>query len=107
MKMRHVSVFRVKDCARNPETIWQLARQLSELPQQVPTIVDCEVGIKPFPMPTESPDGNVQFYDLIQIITFASQEDCMAYPASSGHLSFLKASAQYMDQVIGIDYPVE
>ncbi len=107
MKMRHVSVFRLKDSARNPETIELLARLLRELPGQVPSIEECEVGVKPFPMPTESPDGQVRFYDLIQIITFRSQEDCMAYPASAGHRGFLEASSRYMAQVVGIDYPVE
>ena len=107
MKMRHVSVFRVKDSARSPEIIDLLAGQLRALPGQIPTIIECEVGVKPFPMPTSSPDGHVQFYDLIQIITFASPEDCMGYPATEGHRQFLTASSQYMEQVIGIDYPVE
>ncbi len=107
MKMRHISVFRVKDSARDPEIIDRLAQLLRELPSRIPTIRECEVGVKPFPMPTESPDGHVQFYDLIQIITFDSPEDCMAYPASDGHRSFLNSSGQYMEQVVGIDYPVE
>jgi hypothetical protein len=57
-------------------------------------------------MPTQSPDGQVQFYDLIQIITFASEEDCMAYPMTSGHQRLLETTNRFMDQVIGIDYPV-
>lgn len=106
MKMRHVSVFRVKPEHRNPETIQMLADQLRALPQAVETIIDCEIGVKPFPMPTESPDGHLKFYDLIQIITFASPEDCAAYPAHQGHLDFRDGSSQYMAEVIGIDYPL-
>ena len=106
MEMRHVSVFRVKPEHRNPETIQMLADQLRKLPQSVKTITACEIGVKPFPMPTESPDGHVQFYDLIQIITFASPEDCAGYPATQGHMDFLASSSKYMEQVIGIDYPL-
>jgi len=57
-------------------------------------------------MPTDSPNGEVQFYDLIQIITFATEEDCLAYPATQGHADFLASSSRYMEQVIVIDYPV-
>lgn len=104
--MRHISVFRVRPEHRTPETIALLEQHLKELPRHVSTITDCEIGVKPFPMPTASPDGNVQFYDLVQIITFATPEDCAAYPASQGHLDFLAFSKPYMEQVVGIDYPV-
>lgn len=104
--MRHVSVFRVKPEHRTPETIERVAALLRAMPQQLDTILDCEIGVKPFPMPTESPDGHVQFYDLIQIITFANEADCMAYPASEAHQAFLASSSQYMEQVIGLDYPL-
>lgn len=104
--MRHVSVFRVKPEFRTPEVLDLLEKALLELPNAVPEITACEIGRKPFPMPTESPDGHVKFYDLIQIITFASPEDCMKYPASKGHLDFLASSSQYMEQVVGLDYPV-
>ena len=104
--MRHVSVFRVRPEYRDPERISMLADELRRLPERIPTILQCEVGVKPMAMPTESPDGHVQFYDLIQIISFATPEDCAAYPATAGHQRFLACSAEYMDQVIGIDYPV-
>lgn len=103
--MRHVSVFRLKPEFRTPEIIAQVEAGLRALPAQIPTITACEIGVKPFAMPTQSPDGHVQFYDLIQIITFATPEDCMAYPATAGHQTFLAASSQYMAEVIGIDYP--
>lgn len=102
--MKHISVFRLKSEHRNAETVVKIQRQLQELPQKVPFITGCEIGVKPMEMPPESPDGNVQLYDLIQIITFATPEDCAAYPKSQGHQAFLKASSQYMEQVIGIDY---
>lgn len=105
--MRHVSVFRVKPEHRTPEVIASLAQHLRELPRQLDTITECEIGVKPFPMPTQSPDGAVQFYDLIQIITFATEADCMAYPGSQAHRDFLAASSRYMEQVVGLDYPVE
>ena len=104
--MRHVSLFRVKPEHRNPETLESIAQQLRDLPKSVPTIVECEIGLKPFPMPTESPDGHVVFYDIIQIITFASAENCMAYPHAKGHHEFIAASSRYMEQVVGIDYPL-
>ena len=103
--MKHVSLFRLKPACRTPEILGRLEGLLRELPARIPTITACEIGVKPFPMPTESPDGKVQFYDLIQIITFATPEDCMAYPASQGHRDFLSASDPYMEQVVGIDYP--
>ena len=104
--MRHVSVFRLKPECRTPEVIEAVASALWELPRQIPTITGCEVGVKPFAMPPESPDGHVRFFDLIQIITFASPEDCAAYPASEGHMRFLASSNEFMEQVIGIDYAV-
>lgn len=104
--MRHISVFRVKPEHRNPETIEAIAQQLRQLPDVIPTITACEIGVKPFSMPTDSPNGEVQFYDLIQIITFASEQDCMAYPATKGHADFLASSSPYMEQVIVLDYPV-
>ena len=107
MQMRHVSVFRVKNECRNPEVIEHLAELLRALPAQIPTITACEVGIKPYPMPTAAPDGAVQFYDLIQIISFANEDDCDEYPATDGHMNFLTESQPYMDQVVALDYPVE
>ena len=104
--MRHVSVFRFKPEYRTEEIVFRIAEQLRALPEQVPTILESEIGVKPIQIPPESPDGLVQFYDLIQIITFASSEDCAAYPAAEGHIRFVTASGEYMDQVIGIDYPV-
>jgi hypothetical protein len=106
MKMRHVSVFQVKEEARTPEVIEFLAEQLRGIPAAVPTVLQSEVGVKPFPMPTQSPDGQVEFYDLIQIITFASEKDCMAYPMTPGHQNLLKKTSQYIQQVVGIDFPV-
>jgi hypothetical protein len=106
MKMRHVSVFQVKEEARTPETIEFLAEQLRTIPAAVPTVLQSEVGVKPFPMPTQSPDGQVEFYDLIQIITFASEEDCMAYPMTPGHQALLETTNSYIQQVVGIDFPV-
>lgn len=57
-------------------------------------------------MPTETPDGHVTFYDLVQIISFETPEDCAAYPASQGHMDFLTFSEPFMEQVVGIDYPI-
>ncbi len=105
--MRHISVFRLKPECRTPEIIQSVAAQLRALPQALSTITDCEIGVKPFPGPSESPNGAVQFYDLIQIITFATEEDCMAYPTTQAHNDFLAASHDYMEQVIVLDYPVE
>ncbi len=106
MKMRHVSVFRLKPESRKPEIIEALARQLREMPAQIPAIVECEIGIKPFPMPTSSPDGMLKFYDIIQIITFADEAGCMAYPGEQAHRDFVAVSNCHMEEVIGIDYPV-
>ena len=105
MKMKHVSMFRLYPEYRTPELIEKLAQRLRELPAKVPEIIVCEIGIKPFPMPTGSPDGAVQFYDLIQMITFASEADCMAYPQSLGHQDFLAYSHSFFESVVGIDYP--
>ena len=104
--MRHVSVFRVKPEYRKEETLEMLRQQLLELPGKIPAITACEIGVKPLEMPTESPDGHVRFFDLIQIITFPTPEDCAAYPASRGHQEFLAESSRYMEEVIGIDYMV-
>ncbi len=104
--MRHISMFRLLPEYRTPETIALLENRLKVLPEQVPTIRSCEIGVKPFPMPTETPDGHVEFYDLVQIISFETPEDCAAYPASQGHLDFLAFSERYMEQVVGIDYPI-
>jgi hypothetical protein len=105
--MRHVSVFRVKPECRTPEILDRLEEELNALPRQVPSITACEVGRKPMAMPTESPDGHVKFYDLIQTITFASLEDCMAYPTTIGHQELLATSSPWMEEVVGIDYPVD
>ena len=104
--MRHVSVFRLKPECRTPEIIAQVEQALRDLPNRVLAITACEIGVKPAAMPAESPDGHVQFYDLIQIIDFATPEDCAAYPATEGHQTFLESTSQYMEQVIAIDYPV-
>ena len=107
MKMRHVSVFRLKDEFRTEEVVSLLAAQLRAMPETEPAIIACEIGVKPAAIPSVSPDGHVRFYDLIQIITFASPEDCAAYPGCKGHQDFLAASSQYMDNVAAIDYPVD
>jgi hypothetical protein len=105
--MRHVSVFRVKPECRTPEILDRLENELKALPRKVPSIIACEIGRKPMGMPTESPDGHVKFYDLIQMITFASIENCMGYPGTAGHQEFLATSSPWMEEVVGIDYPVD
>ncbi len=104
--MRHVSVFRVKPEYRTPEIISMLEQRLLALPATVPTVIDCEIGVKQFILPSESPEGKIKFYDIIQIITFATQEDCLAYPATQGHQDLLHATSKYMEDVVGLDYPV-
>lgn len=104
--MRHVSLFRLKPEHRSEAVAAKLADQLRAMPAAIPAITACEIGVKPAAIPAQSPDGHVQFYDLIQIITFATPEDCMAYPGEKAHLDFVAESSQYMEQVVGIDYPV-
>ena len=106
MMMRHISMYRVKPQYRTPEVLQKLKALLEALPQQVPTITHCEIGLKPMEIPTASPDGLVKFYDIVQIITFATPQDCMAYPTTPGHDAFLAASHEYIDEAVGIDYPV-
>lgn len=106
MQMRHISVFRVKPEHRNEATLSLLEAQLRALPEQIPTITACEIGRKPMELPVDSPNGEVAFYDLVQIITFATPEDCQGYPMTQGHRDFLAGSSQYMEQVVVIDYPV-
>ena len=62
--MRHVSVFRLKPEYRTEEIVFRIAEQLRALPEQVPTILESEIGVKPIQIPPESPDGLVQ--DLIE-----------------------------------------
>lgn len=107
MTWRHISMFRLKDECRNEETVNRIAQQLRDLPAQLTGVSSCEIGVKPFPMPTQSPDGNVQFYDLVQILTFDREEDCRAYPRMEGHRNFIAFSSCYMDKVVGLDYPLE
>lgn len=107
MKTRHISLFRLKPEYRAPEIVISVAAQLRALPQKLPTIIDCEIGTKPLGGPDASPDGAVRFYDLVQIITFANEADCAAYPTTQAHNDFLASSSPYMEQVDVIDYPVE
>ena len=107
MKMRHISLFRLKPEYHAPEMVIAIAAQLRAIPQKLPTIIECEIGTKPLGGPDASPDGAVQFYDLVQIITFANEADCAAYPASQAHADFLAFSSPYMEKVDAIDYPVE
>ena len=104
--MKHVSVFRLKAEHRTPETVELLAQQLREMPSKEPSIISCEIGVKPFPMPTQTPGGELLFFDLIQIIGFATPEDCMAYPGTQVHQDFVALSDPYMEQVVALDYPV-
>lgn len=104
--MKHVSVFKLKEEYRKEELIEEIAAHLKKIPEDVPEIISSEIGVKPFPMPTASPDGHVEFYDLIQIIGFEDEKGSMAYPASKGHQDFLAWSSEYFEKVIGIDYPL-
>lgn len=106
MQMRHISVFRVRPEHRNEATLSLLEAQLNALPALIPAITACEIGRKPMDMPVDAPNGEVRFYDLVQILTFATPEDCRDYPMTRGHLDFLASSSQYMEQVAVIDYPI-
>jgi hypothetical protein len=99
-------MFRLKPEYRKEETVSQLTGLLRQLPEQVPTILTSEIGAKPLPMPTESPDGGVQFYDVVQILSFATPEDCAAYPATPGHQRLMAETSEWIAQVAGIDYPL-
>lgn len=104
--MRHISMYRLKAEYRTPEVVEKLVAALNALPAKVPTITASEIGSKPYEMPVSSPDGLVDFYDIVQIITFATPADCMGYPLTEGHNEFVALSHDYIETAIGIDYPV-
>ena len=107
MKMRHVSLFRLKPEYRAPELVIAHGRSAARPSPQAAHHPGLRDRHQAAGRPDASPDGAVQFYDLIQIITFANEDDCAAYPASQAHADFLAFSQPYMEKVDVIDYPVE
>ncbi len=107
MLWKHVSMFRLKDECRDQETVTKVADALKEMSDGIPGVVSVEIGVKPFSMPVQSPDGMVRFFDLHQELAFESEDACMEYPKMAGHREFIKFSGPYMDEVIGIDFPVD
>lgn len=104
---RHISLFTLKSQPENGKTQKEnraiLLKMLRELPESDPTILNNVVG-DGLGGPPDLPPGGPQFCHVAQIIDFATMEDCMAYPASQGHLALTEFGQGVIESVACMDF---
>ena len=100
---RHISMYTLEE---NPaggrtkaECLQTLKEMLDKLPETEPTIVNSVIGVG-----LGGPPGVPGFYDIAQIIDFASMEDCMAYPMTKGHGDLVEFGKGVIKDVAIIDF---
>ena len=108
--IRHISMFKLLDQPQNGKTkeenLVMIREYLNKIPEILPTVVNCQVGVNVSPMPPMPDDAPVMFCDLVQVIDFATPEDSAAYAPSEAHTGLVALSEGVMKKVIGIDYEI-
>lgn len=102
---RHISLYRLSDDADKQANLDAFCAVMRSLPELEPSIVSIEIGTSMLtPM---LPPGGQTVYDVAQIVTFRTREDCLRWPGTPAHLD-LKAFSSGMIELVGIiDYEVE
>ncbi len=102
---RHISLYRLIDDADKQANIEAFCKVNETLPEQEPTIISAEVGAALISPPLV-PGGPI-FYDIAQILTFQTKEECLNWPMTQAHTD-LKAFSSGMIEMVGIvDYEVK
>ncbi len=102
---RHISLFRLSDDADKQANIEAFRKVNEALPEQESSLVSVEVGTA-LVSPVLSPGGQI-FYDVAQILTFNTLEDCMNWVDTPAHTD-LRAFSSGMVELVGIiDYEVK
>jgi hypothetical protein len=101
---RHVSLYRLSDDSDKAANLEAFCNVMRELPEDEPSIVSIEVGKS---LTTSLlPPGGQTAYDVAQILTFRTKEDCLNWPSTPAHME-LKAFSSGMIELVGIiDYEV-
>lgn len=106
---RHISLFTLKSQPENGKTQAEnreaLVQMLEALPVMNPAIVHNQVG-NALAAPADLPPNGPQFYDVAQMIDFATLEDCLAYPASEGHRILAEFGQGAVAQVACMDFEI-
>ncbi len=102
---RHVSLYCLSDDTDKQANLDAFCAVMRALPEQEPSIVSIEIGTA---ISTSMlPPGGQTSYDVAQIITFRTKEDCLRWPDTPAHLD-LRAFSSGMIELVGvIDYEVE
>ena len=101
LKYIHISLFFLKD----PATAAQVCEALELVPGEEPKVLNSQVGLcraDPHPHP-----GAPAFAHVSQVLTYASEEDMMAYPKSAAHQHLLERIVPLVDHVIVAEYPID
>lgn len=105
---RHISIFKLMDQPTNGKTkeenLTAIRAYLETIPEMLPTVAASTVGVNFTLMPPMPDDAPVMFGDLVQIIDFATREDCDAYAPSAAHGGLVALSDGAMKKVVGIDF---
>ncbi len=100
---RHITLYRLSDDADKQANMDAFCSIMKTLPEQEASIVACEIGTG---VDDPVPAGGITLYDVAQILTFRTKEDCLRWPATPAHLD-LKAFSSGMVELVGIiDYEV-
>lgn len=104
--IRHISMFFLKedDKELRIKKAEDLVFLLKKLPDEIPEITQCTVGMNLTVPPQILSEGAPLFGDVVQIIDFAEPEAVYHYPVHPAHLRLIELTDEWIEQVTAIDF---
>ena len=100
---RHIALYRLSDDADKKANLDAFCSIMKTLPEQEESIVSIEIGTA---LDAPEPGGGLISYDVAQILTFRTKEDCLRWPDTPAHTD-LRAFSSGMIELVGvIDYEI-
>ena len=100
---RHIALYRLSDDADKKADLDAFCSIMKTLPEQEKSIVSIEIGAA---LDAPEPGGGLISYDVAQILTFRTKEDCLRWPDTPAHTD-LRAFSSGMIELVGvIDYEI-
>lgn len=104
--IRHISMFFLNedDKKLHIKKAENLVSLLKKLPDEIPEITQCTVGMNLTVPPQILPEGAPLFGDVVQIIDFSEQEAANHYSVHPAHLRLIELTDEWIEQVTAIDF---
>ncbi len=100
----HISLFRFRDRNQMEAHRAEIKARLEAFPAHIPSICTCLVTENCLPQPPVLPAPTLLFCDLVQVLTFETEEALKAYPHDPYHMQLVKETDHLLERVCIVDY---